>query len=262
MKRQIPILTTFILVLLIFIFVAPLKHNAVEAKEVNFTSAAEKNIKRSPFKGYDGGSIFPGVSTKKDEPSTKSYLTDKYKGKSIVIDPGHGGSDDGACFEDIYEKNIVLDISLKLGIILEQTGMKVVYTRQEDKYISLRKRIDIANNEKVDIFVSVHCNSFDDSSQKGTVTLYDAHNKPNLKSKILDFAKIVQKNVVEGLGTNDAGVIYRPELYVLNTTKMPAILVEAAFLSNAEDREKLINDDYRQKTAEAVAKGIEEFLDK
>ncbi|SHM26779.1 N-acetylmuramoyl-L-alanine amidase [Caldanaerovirga acetigignens] len=172
------------------------------------------------------------------------------KNKIIVIDPGHGGSDPGAVYAGVYEKDLNLDIAMRLKKLLEESGARVLMTRESDIYVSLYTRADIANQVGAHLFVSIHNNSSTNTSTSGTMTLY----YPSPEKK--EFAQILHKAVVETLGLPDLGLSERPNLVVTRETKMPSALVEVAFMSNARDLELLKTDEFKQKAAEGIYKGI------
>jgi N-acetylmuramoyl-L-alanine amidase len=180
----------------------------------------------------------------------------------VVIDPGHGGEDLGTCYRDIYEKNLNLDVSIRLGKLLENNGIKVVYTRTGDESVELKTRSEIANNINASLFISVHNNNMpDNTNYRGTETLYclpertDQHTMDGEK-----FARVVQEELVKTLGTIDNGTINRPNLSVLRRTKMPAVIAEIAYLSNSSDRAKITSPEFRQKAAEALERAVLKVL--
>lgn len=181
----------------------------------------------------------------------------------VVIDSGHGGEDFGTYYGNILEKDLNLDISLRMGSIVEEAGIKVVYTRTEDKDVGLEERAFMANDLDATLFISVHNNSMPDNpNYKGTETLYCPSQNPvydNMDGKKL--AAIVQRNLVSTLSTIDNGIIERPNLVVLRKTKMPAVIAEIAYLSNAQDRELLKQEEFRQKAAHALANSVFEALE-
>ncbi|MCX7747556.1 MAG: N-acetylmuramoyl-L-alanine amidase [Clostridia bacterium] len=176
----------------------------------------------------------------------------------IVIDPGHGGEEWGTYFGKMLEKDVNLDISLKLGALLKKEGIKVSYTRTEDVEVGLRTRAKIANDLDATLFISIHNNKMPDTPDyKGTETLYypaasDEDGEMNGKR----LAKIVQEELVETLKTYDNGIISRPNLAVLHRTKMPAVIAEIAYISNALDRERLARSEFRQKAASALSNAV------
>lgn len=171
--------------------------------------------------------------------------------KLICIDAGHGGKDSGAVGNGVIEKDITLKTARILGEMLKNQGFNVVFTRNNDIFISLGERCRIANNSSSDLFISVHVNSAENIQARGTETLCYSKNK---------IAEIVQKNLVNTLKTKDRGVKERKDLYVLNGTKMTAILVELAFLSNKEDAEILKSELFLNNAAEAITKGVCQYF--
>ncbi|MEG6567552.1 N-acetylmuramoyl-L-alanine amidase [Thermoanaerobacterium saccharolyticum] len=153
----------------------------------------------------------------------------------IVVDPGHGGSDSGAIGYGYFEKDINLSVSLKLRDVLEVNGIDVILTRDKDMTLELSERCDIANRNKADYFVSIHCNSFKDSSEKGTETYSYPGSTSGAK-----LAKGVQQAIVTNLKTTDRGV-KTANFYVLHHTNMPSILVELGFITNKDDLDLLLN---------------------
>lgn len=184
----------------------------------------------------------------------------------ITIDPGHGGSDPGAVGScDVKESDITLMIALYLEDMLLRDGHSVFMTRSEDIDVGypndsgsfeLQARCDIANNSQSDIFVSIHCNSFNADSH-GTETWYEAGSLLGMK-----LAGHVQKNLVNSLDLVDRGLKNTNEerLYVLVRTKMPAILTEIAFISNPNEESLLADDDFQQRAAKAIYDGINEYF--
>lgn len=181
----------------------------------------------------------------------------------IVIDPGHGGDDLGTYHGNTLEKDLNLDISLKMGAILEEAGINVVYTRIEDKEVELDERAFKANDLDATLFISVHNNSMPDNpNYRGTETLYCPSQTSMLgKMDGEKLASIIQKNLVSVLKTIDNGIISRPNLVVLRKTTMPAVIAEIAYLSNSSDREMLKQDGFRQKAAKALADSVFEALE-
>lgn len=183
--------------------------------------------------------------------------------KLVVIDPGHGGTDPGASSGDLLEKDLNLDISNRVNNILQRDGIVTYITRTDDSTIDLKERIYKANIKKAALFISIHSNWFYDSSFSGTMTLYNP--SQNLSSGYLseiEYAKIVQDELIKVLGTKDRGIIDRPNLAVLRHAQMPSLIVELGFLSNKNDEELLMSESFKQKAAEAIAKGIEKSIDK
>ena len=171
--------------------------------------------------------------------------------KLICVDAGHGGDDSGAPGNGILEKNITLKVAKEIGQMLEKQGMSVIYTRTADKDVSLKQRCKTANNENADLFVSIHINSSENKQASGTETLCYSKNR---------LAELIQKYLLRYLNLKDRGVKERKDLAVLNCTKMTAVLCELAFLSNKEEAEFIKTNEFVKLSAEAVVKGICEYL--
>ena len=167
----------------------------------------------------------------------------------IILDAGHGGRDSGASFGDRVEKEDTLAMTLEVGRILEEQGFDVVYTREEDIYQAPFRKATIANELEGDLFVSIHRNSSGMPNQyQGVETLvYSEGGLP----------QIVAENIneeLEEVGYINLGVEERPGLIVLNSTQMPAVLVEVGFINSDADNE-LFSEQFDE-TAEAIAEGI------
>lgn len=176
----------------------------------------------------------------------------------VCIDPGHGGTQPGAVGPGgTMEKYITLSVALKLRDLLEQKGIDVIMTREADKDVRTRQqpnelqaRCDVANKAKADYFVSIHCNASDDPKAHGTETWFSAK---DAKSIIL--ANNIQKELVKQIKRANRGVKLG-NYYVTNYTKMPAVLVELAFVSNPEEEQLLRSDEFKRKCALGIANGI------
>ena len=189
-----------------------------------------------------------------------SLAASKYNQKIVVIDPGHGGKDPGAVSPKraLKEKDLVLDVSLRLTKLLEDAGFTTIMTRTDDTYIGLYERTEMANGIGADIFVSVHFNAHPDSKIDGVQTLY---NGEDTKRDNKSFAKIVQEEMLKELGATNRNIVDRSKLVVIRETKMPAVLAELAFLTNAQEEEKAATEEYRQKCAQALFNGITRYFD-
>jgi len=210
----------------------------------------------------------------------------------IVIDPGHGGDDHGTMSSNgLYEKDVVLDVALRLGKLLQGLGAEVIYTRATDRYLPLEARTAIANREGADLFISVHANSSPDRDARGVETYYlnfttsaeslevaarentvsrrpvselrDLVQKIAQQNRIAEsheFADDVEAALTRNLsGERNRGVREAPFI-VLTGANMPAILSEISFLSNSEDENNLKNSHYRQKIAQALYDGISTYV--
>ncbi len=171
--------------------------------------------------------------------------------KLICVDAGHGGDDSGAPGNGIKEKDVTLKAAERAGELLRKQGINVVYTRIADNYVNLGERCRIANSNNADLFVSIHINSSDNLQANGTETLCYSRNR---------LAELIQKNLLLKLKLRDRGVKERKDLYVLNGTKMTAVLCELAFLSNKKEAEFIKTDRFLGLSAEAIVMGICEYF--
>ena len=209
---------------------------------------------------YEAGSIsvLPGSESDTD------IKIIPWKGpKVVVIDPGHGGDEPGAIVGNLIEKEINLDVSLRVHSILKDSGVLTLMTRKEDTFIEPKDRILFANQKGAALFVSIHSNWFRDQSFNGTMTLY--YPSRRLSSGYLneiDYALVIQEELMSQLETSDRGIIDRPNLAVLRHADMPSVLIELGFMSNKSDAALLSSDGFRQRAAEGIAKGIIQSLDK
>jgi len=171
-----------------------------------------------------------------------------------MIDPGHGGKDSGAVgIGGLQEKNIILPISQKLARILQQNGVQVILTRDSDYFVSLQGRVDLADRANADVFISIHTNSagLQRPDVSGLETYY--------YDSGLSLARIVHSNILRSVNVRDRGV-RRARFYVLRKSSMPSILVEAGYMTGREDIAKLRNPQYQDQMAEAIARGILQYL--
>ncbi len=205
--------------------------------------------------------------------------------RTIVIDPGHGGSDPGMQNKPLRldEKTLALDTALRLKKELEQQGFKVVLTRKDDRQLArskkadLQKRGELTLGTKADLFISVHFNSVESGADRVTgVEVYSltpqyqySHSDPEREDSTAAIANLGNRNdhwnallaynihreLLGGLKASDRG-LKRGRLAVLRFASCPAVLVEGGFLSNDAEARKIATPAYRQKIAESVAEGV------
>lgn len=172
---------------------------------------------------------------------------------TVMLDAGHGGWHNGASYEGRLEKDDVLNLTLRVGEILKDNGVDVRYTRTEDVYLSPGERAREANAQDVDYFVSIHRNSSPYPGQySGVETLvYNRY----LGAALL--AENINRNLEE-VGFINLGINERPGLIVLNSTRMPAVLVEVGFINTPADN--YLFDARFEEIAQAIADGILESI--
>jgi N-acetylmuramoyl-L-alanine amidase len=214
----------------------------------------------------------------------------------IVIDAGHGGHDSGTIGVDgIEEKDVVLDVALRLGKLLQdRLGSEIIFTRSDDTFIPLETRTAIANKAQADLFLSIHANSSPDASARGVETYYlnftsspdaletaarenavsdqsihqlsDLVKKIALKDKIeesREFANDVEASLYSGLQRGNAGLkdrgVKKAPFVVLIGANMPSILAEISFVTNEKDAKQLQAAEYRERVAESLYKGVAKY---
>lgn len=233
------------------------------------------------------------------------FLYNSDSTKIIVIDPGHGGKDNGTSYNKIKEKNITLDIakSLKKEIEKRIPNSKVLLTRETDKFVPLYERIRQANYIKADLFISIHCNSFHkDKNVNGTevYTLGLTDSKENLEVALRENASVLlegeyennyewynpnsieayiflsafqnlfmdksvilankmSKSLSKSTNLHDRGV-KQSGFVLLKHATMPSLLVETGFLSNSNDRQKLISVSGRNQISRGITKSIIDYF--
>ena len=223
------------------------------------------------------------------------------KGKLIVIDPGHGGSDSGAVGNGLKEKNVVLATSKKLGTLLTKRGYKVLYTRSTDVFINLRSRTAFAAKKNADMFISIHANAAPNASaalkMSGVETFFLSparsersknaaalENRGDLedmntfsKQTFLNFLnreKIISSNklaidiqsymlssVKKSFSSRDGGVREAP-FWVLVGATMPAVLVEMGYITHPQEGKNLGKSAYQDRIAQGIANGVDAYFQK
>ena len=177
--------------------------------------------------------------------------------KLIVIDAGHGDFDSGSENLGYFEKDINLELALKLEDALKESGYGVVMTRSDDSFLELYERSDLANKIKADLFISIHQNSYmEDSSVNGIEVYYSSGKSTNDE----ELAQSIQDGLITETMATDRGIRERNGLVVIRETTMPAVLIETAYISNKNELSLITSDDYQDKVIRGIVIGIEEFL--
>lgn len=182
-------------------------------------------------------------------------------GVVVAVDPGHGGADGGVTHAGVKEKDVNLAVALLLRDRLEALGARVVMTREDDRdnlldnRTSLNLRLYKARQGEAQLLLSIHANSFPDSSQWGGQTFYHPDSAEGRRLALLvqeELVRLEPDNYREALAAN---------YYILRNSEIPAALVELGFLSNPDDRRKLVDPGYQASLADALARAVQRFVD-
>lgn len=191
----------------------------------------------------------------------------------VVVDAGHGGEDSGAVANLILEKDINLQIALKLRDMLRASGIEVKMIRESDisiydtasgtirerKVSDLKNRVEIVNSNKNHILVSIHQNKFEQSKYSGAQMFYSTNNN---KSQVL--AESIRKSITGLIQPDNKRELKKggSDIYLLNNAEVPAVIVECGFISNEEEAKNLSDEEYQKKMAFAIYCGILEYKNK
>lgn len=200
---------------------------------------------------------YVSLTTSSPQPAAKKedkHIKPGLKGKTIVIDPGHGGKDHGTTGPgDHMEKTSTFSTALIVKQKLEQSGAHVVMTRTSDRFIPLSERTHISNSDNADAYISIHYNSESTGTSKGIMSFYYQQQKDK------QLAKSVQSSVIKETGLTNRGVHFG-NLFVLRNNNQPCMLIELGFLSNKQEEKKVITKSYQEKAAEGIADGLKEYF--
>lgn len=177
--------------------------------------------------------------------------------KVIVVDAGHGGTDIGTYTTDMqyFEKDFNLSVLLYLKEMLDSEAIKVYYTRSADDKVYLNPRVNLANDLKADLFVSIHCNGNKDASAFGVEALYNEKApQKGMSSKAL--SEICLNELEKATGLRNRGLKPRSDIYIIRNAKVPVTLLELGFVTNQSDLRYLLDEENRQKLAKGVYNGI------
>lgn len=194
-----------------------------------------------------------------------TYIANRSAVRTVVIDPGHGGHDAGTVTPYVREADAALVVALKLGAELRNRGYEVVYTQEQNLYVSPQGRVDKANAAPAAIFVSLHLNSGRSDvkgSQVYTINPLRKGEKPldghAYSQSSIALALALQSCLVEKVGTEDGGV-RRAHYSPLNSLRCPGVIVEMGYATNPEEGTRLSTEEYQIKLAGALADGVDAF---
>ena len=209
-----------------------------------------------------------GEEVNEEEKEEEDKIVTSGKRKTIVLDAGHGGKDPGALGMEgkkivLNEKDVNLDIALQVYNLLKEENVNVYITRKTDKFLELTEIVEFAEEKKADLFVSIHNNASENVSTNGTMTMYAYDEaKEGMEMSGKELASIIQKHMVKATKGYNYGPVKNSALFVVRKTTMPAVITESLFITNEKDRKKLMDEDYIEEIAKAIAKGIMEAVEK
>ncbi|MCM1252175.1 MAG: N-acetylmuramoyl-L-alanine amidase [Clostridium sp.] len=176
----------------------------------------------------------------------------------IFVDAGHGGADMGCSRDGVEEKTINLAIAKLVKAELESLGYEVMMAREDDTYITKEDRVELANAAKADIYVSIHQNAADDGDEaRGIEVWYDGTDASRDNKKL---AQLIKQQTVISTQAEEREIRGNADFHVTGSTTMPACLIETGFLSNKEERAKLVTAQYQEKIAKGIVQGIEYYF--
>lgn len=189
-------------------------------------------------------------------------------GKVIVLDPGHGGPDGGAAIGGVLEKDISLSVSNMVRDYLQEQGALVLMTREKDSDLAgdvqgyrarkredLMQRVKLINDSQADMYLSIHLNAFPSANSRGAQTFYTLRYKENK-----ELAQFIQAELRDNLENTKREAKAIDHVYVMKYAEKPGALVEIGFLSNAQERELLVDATYQNKIAVSVYEGIMRYF--
>jgi len=234
-------------------YLAPLGRTKKINDMLHVRSSLEQQI-RSELVKTEIKPVLP-VLPKKVKPAEKTRPV--VSGKTIVIDAGHGGKDPGATSSYGYEEKIVnLDVATQIAQILKDRGLRVIMTRNNDEFIELEERANIANRNKADIFISIHA----DSSAKSNTNGFTIYVEQSSSWASTSLANAIDNRMAQ-TGINSNGV-RKADYRVLTHTGCPAVLIELGYLSNYWEAKQLKNKDMQRQLAQAITDGITDYITK
>lgn len=185
------------------------------------------------------------------------YTSRQPQNITIILDPGHGGEDEGCSRAGVLEKDVNLEIAKAAGAKLEERGYKVVYTRTGDEDVTTESRVKKANVLKGDLYISIHQNACETTEPEGMEVWY-CNDRYGAESERL--ARLFQRYIVQETGSRSRELSETENLYVIRESNMPSCLIETGFLSNAAERRKLTDPEYQGLIAEGIANGVDLYF--
>lgn len=233
--------------------------NSIAFSNQNNSTIIKKNDLNNQVLMYAENNVLKQISPSNGADNSNEILN----GKIIVIDPGHGGSNPGATQYGMRESDNNLAVGLKLKKLLEDSGAKVIMTRDTDSSVAeegvqlkqeLQARVDLVDTNNADVFISLHTNANDNTDVHGAMTFYY-----NDMSKIL--ANDIQISLIKLTKATDKGT-EKENFYVLRNNEVPAVLIEMGFITNENEAIKLNDDIYRNELVSGIYRGIVNYFNR
>lgn len=266
-KIIITIALSAILVILILIGLIKVIMDEKKAEEVSAGTKGETNVSENVNSGQqsqgDSGQVETAGDAQTPVPTeallpTETPTPTPVPAKKIAVDAGHGGEDLGSTRQGLYEKDANLAIALYLQELLQNEGYEVFMIRTDDSWVELEERPKLANEQNVDLYVSIHLNSLDADSDatQGAETWYADVREDG--SDVL--AQTVIDELTKVIDTRNRGIKLSNKLVVVRESNAPACLVECGFITSETERTKLFNPEYQKKIAQGIFNGIQKYL--
>ncbi|MBI4023437.1 MAG: N-acetylmuramoyl-L-alanine amidase [Verrucomicrobia bacterium] len=216
------------------------------------------------------------------DPVLRAWAAPRRKVRTVMIDPGHGGEDQGTQgYRGTLEKRVTLDMAARVEKFIRRSGFETLMTRRTDTYVSLEDRSQLANASEADVFVSLHFNSAKPNPlPKGVETYcltpvglastgsirrqlgmggFDEEPGNQFDRQNMVLAYVVQQKILKALPEAEDRGVRRARFFVIKATERPSILIEGGFLSNPSEEKRILNPSYRDKLAAAIAEGVKRY---
>lgn len=240
-------------VLMAVLFLAAGFLSGVRFVKADESVPAKEVVKRN--RQFAAGAAVEGEGVQPDAGEVV-LLENQEKTPLVVIDPGHGGEDEGASREGVMEKDINLQLALLLSSKLQAMGIDTVLTREDDgTQPSLEERVGLAEDSHADIYISIHQNACEDGSAEGFEVWYGEKDEDSRR-----LAQLINMGILEKTDAKERETVEGDALYVLRENTVPACLIETGFLSNGRERDALNDPEYQDKMAEGIAWGIQYYF--
>jgi len=201
----------------------------------------------------------PKIQRKKEFNKNVPFSLSQYATPLIILDPGHGGTDEGAKVGSLLEKKITLTTTMLTKKHLDEMGYRVLLTRSKDVFISLNRRAEIANLRQAALFVSIHYNASKSHAAKGVEVFFCDSKELWRRHASKRLANCILNHVLDQTEASSRGV-KGGNFFVIRETDMPAVLVEGGFVTNKEERALLKDREYLDRIGRGIAEGIDKFL--